>query len=344
VPGWVKLAVSFLVSAILLWLAATQVDFPSLLDALRHANYLYVVLAIGVYFVDLAIRAARWQVLLTTVGPISWRRLYPVLVVGYMANNLLPGKVGELSRAYLVGQREKVSGTAVLATVAIERVVDGLTVIVLLFVTLLLLPSTLPQIGGLTMIATVAAIAFGLGIVAFVVLLAGRRTWVRLASHLLERLPSHIGDRLALLLDRFISGLDVLRDPRQVSRTVGLSVLVWVVGATTYILIAAAFGIPLSLVGAIATICVVNLATALPQAPGGLGVFDIAAQQMFRLFITLVVAPDPGRVAAVASGITIVLHAVIFVPVVVVGLWCLWRMNLPLLAPRSALGRNVSSN
>ncbi|HLZ09139.1 MAG TPA: lysylphosphatidylglycerol synthase domain-containing protein, partial [Chloroflexota bacterium] len=80
----------------LVWLAVRQVDLPQLAEALRNANYIYVALAIGVYFVDLAIRAARWQVLLSRVGSISARRLYPVLAVGYMANNLLPGRVGEL--------------------------------------------------------------------------------------------------------------------------------------------------------------------------------------------------------------------------------------------------------
>jgi uncharacterized protein (TIRG00374 family) len=328
---WLKVAVSLLLSAVLFWLAVRQVDFGRLAGVLRDANYVYVVLAIGVYFIDLAVRAARWQILLGSVGSISARRLYPVLAIGYMANNLLPGRVGELSRAFLVGRRENVSATSVLATIAIERVVDGLTILALLFFTLLILPSTLPDAGWLSTIANAAALTFGVGMVGIVILLVWRRAWVRLAGRILSRLPSHVGDRLTVLLDRFIFGFGVLREPWHVVLTLGLSILVWVVGAGAYFLVAAGFGVQITLVGAIATICVVNLATAVPQAPAGLGAFEAVAEQLFMLL---------GVATTTAFGITIVIHAVLFLPVVVVGLFSLWRMNLPLFerpTPRSGL-------
>jgi len=104
-----------------------------------------------------------------------------------------------------------------------------------------------------------------------------------------------------------------------------LWVVVWVVGAVPFPLVAGALGEPLSIVAAVATICVVNLATAIPQAPGGLGAFEAAAQG----FLTLL-----GATATTAFGVTIVLHGVLFVPVVIVGLLALWRMELPLLARR----------
>ena len=326
IPNWAKIAASFVISAVLFWLAVRQVDLGQLVGALRDANYAYVAAAVALYFVDLAVRAIRWQVLLARVGPISGRRLYPVLAIGYMANNLLPGRVGELSRAYLVGRRENVSATAVFATIAIERVVDGLTVLVLLFVALFLLPNSAPQAGQLTAIANLAAVFFGVGLAGFIVLLVWRRFWVRQASRLLAALPSHYGDRLAVLLDRFISGLGVLRDPGQVGLTLGLSVVIWTVGAGAYLLVGAAFNATITPIGAIATICAVNLVTAIPLAPGGLGAFEAAAEQMLVLL---------GVEGTKAFGITIVIHAVIFFPVVVVGLFALWRMNLPLLATTS---------
>ena len=276
-----------------------------------------------VYFVDLAVRAVRWEVLLASVGPISARRLYPVLAVGYMANNLLPGRIGELSRAYLVGRRENVSTTAVFATIAIERILDGLTVLVLLFVALFLLPNSAPQAGQLTTIANLAALVFGVALAGTVVLLVWRRFWVRQAARLFGALPSHYGDRLAVLLDRFISGLGALRDPRQIALMLVLSVLVWGVGASTYLLVGEAFNVTITPIGALATICAVNLVTAIPLAPAGLGAFEAGAEQMLILL---------GVSGTSAFGITIVIHAVIFVPVVIVGLFALWRMNLPLLA------------
>ena len=93
IPTWAKVAAGLVVSALLLWLAARQVDFPLLVADLSEANYVYIGLAVAAYFVDVAFRAVRWQVLLSTVGSISARRLYPVLAIGYMANNLPPGEL-----------------------------------------------------------------------------------------------------------------------------------------------------------------------------------------------------------------------------------------------------------
>jgi|GEM_PF-5152847 len=92
------------------------------------------------------------------------------------------------------------------------------------------------------------------------------------------------------------------------------------VGATTCGLVALAFGVRLSVVGAVVAICVVSLATAVPPAPAGLGAFEVAAVLIFELF---------GVPNATAIGLTVVLHIVLFLPVVVFGLFCLWRLDVP---------------
>ena len=113
----------------------------------------------------------------------------------------------------------------------------------MLFVGLILLPSTLPEAGWIGVIAQLAALFFGIGLAAFVVLIVWRRFWVRQVSRLLGILPSHLGDRLAALVDRFITGLGVLRQPGQVALALGLSVLVWTVGATVYYFVGASLGV-----------------------------------------------------------------------------------------------------
>src|SRR5579884_2409849 len=165
-----KLGATTIVSLLLVILALRHVDFGALSRFLANANYLYIAAAAAMYFVDLAFRSVRWQVLLRSSAPVSWRRLYPVLAIGYMANNLLPARIGELSRVYLVRRREQISASTVLASVAIERVVDGVTVLTLLVLTLPVLPET-TWLGPLTRIA---GATFGVGLLVCLVLAAAR--------------------------------------------------------------------------------------------------------------------------------------------------------------------------
>lgn len=304
-------------SVALLWLAARQVDFSALSQTMGQVHYPYILLAVGVYFVDLGFRALRWRVLLGGVATVSARRLYPVLAIGYMVNNLLPVRIGELSRAYLVSRRENIDASVVLASVAIERVVDGLSVVALLLVSVSVLPATLgPEGSWVANIASVAGASFGLGTVVIVALVIGEGMWVNVAHRFLNRLPGSIQDQGLHVLTSFINGLGTLRNRRRLAETIVLSIVIWLIGAFTYILAAAAFDVALSPIAAAATICVVNLATAVPLAPAGFGTFEVVA---VRMLVLLNVA------ATTAFGMTIVLHAVLFFPVVVVGLICMWR-------------------
>lgn len=313
----IRIGLTVAISLLLLVLALRDLDFGLLGRAMLGANYWYVVAAVLLYFVDIGLRAARWQILLRAARPIPTRRLYPVLTIGYMANNLLPARIGELTRAYLVGRRENVSTSTVLASVAIERVIDGVTVLAVLVLTL----PALPAASWLGSLARIAEGTFGIAVVICFLLVAARQTWLRFAASALRVLPGAVSDHVITLLARFIEGFSVLADLRRLTETLALSAVIWMTGAITYVLIAGAFGIKLPLVGALAAICVVNLATAVPLAPAGLGAFEVAALAVFGLL---------GLPAATAAGVTIVLHAVLFLPVVVVGLAFLWRLNLSL--------------
>jgi uncharacterized protein (TIRG00374 family) len=239
-----------------------------------------------------------------------------------MANSILPVRIGELSRAFLVGRREGVSTSAVLASVAVERIADGLTVVVLLVATLPLLPNSVGAgTSWVSAIAFVAATMFGLGTLATTILVIWRKVWLRLAKSALARFPESIRAPAIRLLSGFIDGLGALRDPRRFGQTVFLSIGIWIIGAATYVLIAAAFGVAMTPVSALTTICVVNLATAVPLAPAGLGAFEAVAARMFVLL---------GITATTAFGMTILLHAVLFFPVVIAGLIFLWRAGFSL--------------
>ena len=113
------------VSIFSLLLLAYNVNLTEIATSLAEANYLYAVPAVGIYFLAVYFRAIRWRFLLSPLASLPVNRLYPVVIIGYMANNLMPARLGELVRSYYLARREKVSGSSALATIAIERVYDG---------------------------------------------------------------------------------------------------------------------------------------------------------------------------------------------------------------------------
>ena len=133
---WLGLAVSAFFLALFLF----RIDYSETFDALKGANYLYVAPAIAVYFGSLWFRTLRWQYLMKHLADVPMARLYPVTIVGYMANNIMPVRLGEVARSYYLSTRERMSASSALGTVGVDRVFDGLTLIFFILVVWPFLP------------------------------------------------------------------------------------------------------------------------------------------------------------------------------------------------------------
>ncbi len=196
---WLGIAVSIV---LLLFLAyqVYRIDDPSgLIDELAEANYVYLVPAVAVYFVGVLFRALRWQFLLNPMRRFPLKRLYPVVVIGYAANNLLPMRLGELVRSYYLARQENFSASSALGSVAVERVFDGLTLIALVAVTApwLLLLGEFDWTAGVsqttaTALAVIVVLVFG-GFLTVFTLLAVWRGFSDLVERLLALLPGKLG-------------------------------------------------------------------------------------------------------------------------------------------------------
>lgn len=327
---WLGLGVSLFFLVILV----LSVDLGETITSLREANYIYVVPAVGVYFVAVYFRSLRWQFLLADLKSLPVPRLYPVVIIGYMANNLLPARLGELVRAYYLAQREKVSGSSALATIAIERVYDGVALLAFAAASGLLL-LLLGQFDATSEAYRATAIAITGGVVAVflaalaLLTLATRPWFVRLLDITLQAVPSAFREKVRELALRFILGLAALNSPKKQALVFLLSLPVWLLEGAMYLLVAYSFGIDaffdsfwiLLLVMLLLT-ATSNLATAIPASVGGIGPFEVVAQQ------TLVTLGVGASVAAVYSGF---LHVVaLWLPVNLVGLVLLWKHNLSL--------------
>ena len=316
-------------SALFLGLLAWRVDLGGTVRALKEANYLFVVPGLGFYVVALVFRTVRWQIMLRPLRSVAFTRLFPVMVVGYMANNLLPVRLGELVRSYYVGQREDVSKSAALATIVVERVLDGVTLLLFLVVASVLLPGTglvrdLASDAGVPLLVLVGAMtAPFVAVVALLVVLVRWPEWLlRQVSLGAGLLPGGGQARVTEMAALFVSGLAVLRDSRRLGSLLLLSLPVWLGEAAMYLVIGYGFGLtsPLGGIGvmAVAMLAVAatsNLALTLPASQGGIGPFEFFAAA------TLVVL---GVQQEVAAAYAVVLHVALLVPVTLLGVVYLW--------------------
>ena len=317
-----------------LLLLAYNVNLTDIATSLAEANYLYAVPAVGIYFVAVYFRAIRWRFLLSPLASIPANRLYPVVVIGYMANNLMPARLGEIVRSYYLARREKVSGSSALATIAIERVYDGVTLLTFAAISapVLLL---LGKFDGIGEAHQPIAIALATGIVVLfltalaVMTFATSPLFLRLLDLALRTVSPVFRPKARNLAINFIGGLSVLGSPRKHLAVFAMSLPVWLLEGSMYFLVSYSFGINsyfesiwILLLALLLLTSTSNLASALPSSIGGIGPFELAAQQ------TLLVLGVGASVSAVYAGF---LHLIaLWLPVNLVGLALLCKQNLSL--------------
>ena len=302
-------------------------DAGRLADAFAEASYWYVAPAILLYQLSTLVRTLRWRLLLRHLRVVGVARLYPVIVVGYMANNILPMRLGELVRSYYVGEREGVSKTSALATIVIERLVDALTLIlfiavIAIFAPLLLFAERLRDESSALWFVLVVAVSV-LFLVAFgaLVLVAYVPSRARsLAQAVMTPLPGVIRRRAFPLVELFIHGLQALRSPRTVSALFLLSLPIWLLEAGLFFILGYSFGLdkvyesPFEMAMAMVLVmAIANIGASVPAAPGGVGLFEIVARE------TLVLLPLAAVDRSVATAYIAVVHAVLLLPMIALG-------------------------
>ena len=328
---WLGVGVSTLFILFLVW----TVELEDLIHALKQANYLYVLPAVIVYFVGVYFRALRWRYILSPLRLMPVTRLYPVVVIGYAANNVLPARAGELVRAYYLAQREQFSGSTALATIGVERLYDGLTLFVIsvLSAFILLMLGGFGEIGGIYRNAAFAlaavaglCLAFGLAVITFV---AVNPLALQVIDRLLNLAPARFRPSLRELAFNFVRGLSVLKSPKRHGVVFLLSLPVWLGEIAVYLTIAYSFGIHDQfanygsfLLAIVLVTGTSNLSTAFPVSIGGIGPFELIAQQTLSVL---------GVDAALAASYALVVHLVaLWLPVNLAGLALMWRENLSL--------------
>jgi uncharacterized protein (TIRG00374 family) len=311
-----RTAVVLIVAAALLALFLYKVDLRGVVSQILHADVEWLLLALVTMFVNLAIRAWRWQYLLEPLGMAPFGSAFRATAVGFAASSVLPARAGEVIRPYFLARQERMSATGAFATIILERMLDMVTVLALLASYVFFFGDSVTSQNTVAFEAVkwAGGLAAIVSFVALIVLFVLAGDPARLAATLrrLEQvLPSKLAGLLADIAEKFATGLGAIRRPGRLLVSLALSVPLWLSIALGTWAAAIAFHMTMPFTGSFLMLALLVIGVAVPT-PGAVGSFHA----MFRLGATTFFgAPDDAAVGA-----AIVLHAFTVGPSLLLGL------------------------
>lgn len=301
-------------SAFLLYLALRGVEWRQVGSIVAHCRFAYLILACFCSALSYLMRAMRWRILLNTKEKLVYSTVFWASSVGYLANNYLPARAGELVRTAMISSRSRLSNTYVFTTAMTERVIEFVILVLMASLLSLTLPHRPAWLVRLMLLTTVGA----LGAAAFFLLLP----WVdRARTGLVTRLPvgGKLKDRLHEIAESVTLALIALRDPLRLLEVCGATTIVWTLDATAAVILARALGMHLLFSVAVLLSTGLALGNVLPSTPGAIGISQFAAVQVLAPF-------NYTHTEAIAY--ILVAQAAGYIVITTLGLIGLWRYRV----------------
>jgi len=308
--------IGFIISFIFVYLSLKGIDFSELKQSLKSANYFYLFPTLVLVLLTLLIKSYRWGVMLGPLVKYDQKTLFVIATIGFMVAGLIPARIGEIARPYLVKQKSGVKMSSTIATVVVERIFDLLALMFLLFFIILVVP--LPQAlfnTGLTLLL-ISLTAFLL-----LIFLAVKKDFsLNKAELLFDKLPGRPAGFLKKIFHAFVEGLQILPDVKKTLYLFFLSIVVWTVNSASFYALFFAFGFELSFIYACAIMVIVAIGVILP-APGFVGTFHYACILGLSYF---------GIAKAEAASYSVLIHFLQIAPIILLGFVFLPFQNLSL--------------
>jgi uncharacterized protein (TIRG00374 family) len=305
---WVGIAFSlgFLI------LTLRNVDLEETALAISRVNVFILCTAVFSYVLSIAAKAVRWQLLLSVHKTPSFGRAFSIFSIGQMMNAFIPAHLGEFARAYLMGEAEADNKVYVLGTVAVERFADLLFLLISLILLLsqMVLPDWIASPARDTSLVMVI-------LVPGIILLAWQRNFVlRIVRWASRFAPMAWREWLLKQAGFGLASLDAVRRPRLLFGLFAWSTIILLLSTLTNYLVFLALGLNFPFWVSLLLLVVLQIGTAVPSSPGRVGVFQ------YLVILTLSILTMDKNVAL---GYSILLYLVIYVPITLIGVYCLWR-------------------
>ncbi len=308
---WIGIAFSLF----FLWLALRNVNLEEMTNLMKQVSLLYLAAAVLSYVLSVFAKSARWQVLLSAHKSPAFARTFSIFSVGQMINSFVPGPLGEVARAYLMGEAEEDSKVYVLGTVVVERIADMFFLLISLVI--LLSQMTLPD--WLVSPVRGTEIVLAILIPCFILLAWQKNLVLRIANWSGRLLPGRWRDWFIREAHFALDSLDAVRRPRLLVGLLFWSGLVYFFSTLTNYLVFLAFGIALPFWAALLLLVVLQVGTQIPSSAGGVGIVQYLIILTLSLF---------GIGKNLALSYSILLYLVVSVPIVFIGGYSLWHEKI----------------
>ncbi len=302
-----KILLSWIISVVLVAIVFSTIDFGKTLEKISEISFFAVLVSAIVYSFSFVLRALRWKYLVKPIAAISVKDSFAIVCVSFLANNLLPARLGEFLRAYLLSKKKGIGKVKSLSTVIVDRIVDGIT-LVFVFLVIMVFSGDVPLIAQKLIVIPALVFAFCMGF------FVKPDFFRRMLSPFFRRIP-FVYNRIKVFLDDLVIG------GRAFSQSAGSGVMIWAssfiiwgLESTNLLVIARAFGIEISVVKIVLLLVVVALGLMIPSAPAYIGTFEALFVLYFLAF---------GLTAESATAMAITVHAIEFIVILVLGLFSL---------------------
>jgi glycosyltransferase 2 family protein len=299
---------------VLFVLLLRSVDLGRLGSDFSNAEYAVLIIAAPLFLINFFLRIPRWG-LLFGKDPPNFDTLFGATNVGYAINFLLPARLGDIVRAYWIRDRTDYGMFQTLSTIALERVTDGMTLVLLLVIMAPTVAFPRKLLGPALLVGAGFVVAF----VVMMVLAYGATRDGHPLSRFLTRLEAGRGAVIAGIVRQLAAGLRVLHSTRAILLLVGYTAGIWASNSILLWLVLKAFHIEVPVTAGFLLTAVLNLGMAVPSTPGYIGVYDFLFVLMFQLYH---MPKKPALAAALG------MHAIAFIPFAVVGIVYLARAGV----------------
>ena len=323
--GWTGL-LGLVISVVLLWWSLHDVALNDVARHVRQARPGFFLAAIAVATLTFPLRTARWRYLLRLEGEsLPLVPLWHATAIGFMANNLLPARAGEVARAYAASRVTPVRFSTALASIGVERIMDGVAMVSLMTISIAtggFAPDA--RIGRFSVVAIAggAAAFFAIALAVAVLVVHRPEPALRTVRALCGRfLPGRFAGRTVAFVEGLVAGLDVLRSPSRFAAVVAWSLAVWCTYAASFWLCFEAFRIDIPWTATFLLQALIGFGVAIPSSPGFFGPFEAMTRATLAFY-----GVDAGKAVSYA----VAYHIGTFIPISILGLWSLSRSHLHL--------------
>lgn len=321
----IKLIAGIAVSAVFLILAFGKIHPGQMKLAFQNASFWIFIPSALCTFIAHWLRSIRWQLFLKSVKKVPIRHLFSATLIGYMGNTVLPAHLGELFRANVVGNREGIPTSSVLATLVLERIIDILALLLIMVAAVLIYP--FPE-----WVTRSGYIMFALTLVLFLFLILLKRQ-NRLTLGLfqlgLRIFPKAIARKLEELLHAFTSGINGLQSKGDYIRMFILSIGIWFFYWAGLHLLFYSFGFidayGVDALSSVVLLVITTISIVVPSSPGYVGTYHYLCQLSLELF---------GVPRSAGLSFAIVAHGLSILPTALVGFLLAWKEGINRLKPK----------